>query len=236
MRYLQKVSARKVAIVGYGKMGKLIEKLAPEANLDVCARIDLETGELNIGGLSGADVAIEFTLPEAAPKNLLRLATLGIPTVCGTTGWYEKLPEVRSAFEDSNTTLIYGSNFSIGVNVFDRVVKEAARLFSHYPAYSAWAWEAHHIQKKDAPSGTLLKLVDSMKRGGFTDDINISATRAGYIPGTHEIGFDSLEDTVTLTHTARSREGFARGALTAAKIAIDKRGVFEFSEVLFNER
>jgi 4-hydroxy-tetrahydrodipicolinate reductase len=232
------VKSRKLAIVGYGKMGKLIEKLAPECGFEVCSRIDSEgdTKELTKENLREAEVAIEFTIPDAAPKNLKKLAELGIPTVSGTTGWYKELPAIRAAFEGTNTPFIYGSNFSIGVNIFDRVIKEAAGLFAKYPAYSAWAWEAHHLQKKDAPSGTLLKLVDTMKHAGFTDDISVSANRAGFIPGTHEIGFDSLEDTITLRHTARSREGFARGALTAADLVLKKKGVFEFSEVLFDEQ
>lgn len=231
--------AKKLALVGYGKMGKLIEKLAPDFGYEVCCRINSasrEFAKLTKDKFFGAEVVIEFTTPEAAPKNLLRLAELGLPTVCGTTGWLSQLPAVSAAFKSTNTTLIYGSNFSVGVNVFDRIIKEAGNLFSKYPAYSAWAWEAHHLQKKDSPSGTLLKLVDSMKKGGFSDDINISATRAGFITGTHEIGFDSLEDTITLRHTAKNRDGFAKGSLFGADMALKKNGVFEFSEVLFDEQ
>jgi len=232
------MTAKKLALIGYGKMGKLVEKLAPDFGFEVCCKIqsDSKTSELTKERFLGAEVAIEFTTPEAAPGNLLKLAEFKVSTVCGTTGWFYRLPEVRAAFEKSNTALIYGSNFSIGVNIFDRIIHQAASLFSKYPAYSSWAWEAHHLQKKDAPSGTLLKLVDSMKKAGFQDDINISATRAGFITGTHEIGFDSLEDTITLRHTAKSREGFAKGALLAADIALKRKGIFEFSEVLFDEQ
>jgi len=225
------MTPRKLALVGYGKMGKLVEKLAPEFGYEICSIIKSDSKELTKEMLNGAEVVIEFTTPEAAPRNLLKLAKLGLPTVCGTTGWFSDLNPVKSAFELSETSFIYGSNFSIGVNIFDRVIKQAASLFAKHPSYSAWAWEAHHLQKKDAPSGTLLKLVDSMKGAGYQSEINISATRAGYIPGTHEIGFDSLEDTITLRHTARSREGFARGALTGANLVLKKKGVFEFSEV-----
>lgn len=233
------MKTKKLALVGYGKMGKLIEKLAPDHGYEVCSRISSQSKEskrFTKDDLQGAEVVIEFTAPDAAPKNLLLLAELGLPTVCGTTGWFAQLPEIKAAFENSNTTLIYGSNFSVGVNLFDRLIREAGRLFAKYPGYSAWAWEAHHLQKKDAPSGTLLKLVDSMKLGGFSDDIDISSTRAGFITGTHEIGFDSLEDTINLRHTAKNRDGFAKGALFGAQMALNKSGVFEFSEVLFDEK
>jgi 4-hydroxy-tetrahydrodipicolinate reductase len=128
---------------------------------------------------------------------------------------------------------VWSPNFSIGVNVFTRLVAEASELLAQEGDYGAWAWEIHHITKKDAPSGTLLKLVETMKSTGFERPIDVSSNRAGAHPGTHEIGFDSAADTITLRHTARSREGFARGALKAAKWVIGKRGVFEFSEVLF---
>ncbi len=219
-------------------MGKLVEKLAPDFGFEVCCRIRSDVGsssEINTERLHGADVVIEFTTPEAAPENLIRLAELGVPTVCGTTGWLKVLPAIKDAYKTSQTTLIYGSNFSIGVNIFDVVLRKASELFKQHPSYGAWAWEAHHIQKKDSPSGTLIKLVDTMKHAGFESEINVSATRAGFIPGTHEIGFDSPEDTITLRHTARGREGFAKGALFAADLALKKSGTFEFSEVLFDE-
>lgn len=219
----------KIALVGYGKMGRMIEGLAPEHGCSVVARIDRDTPF----ELSDAEVAIEFSTPEAVRGNLLKLAELGLPTVCGTTGWHSQLSEIRAAFEKRGGTLIYGANFSIGVNIFDRVIREAARLFAAQEQYSAWGWEAHHEQKKDAPSGTLLKLEQTMRSAGYGREIQLSATRAGFIPGTHEIGFDSPNDTITLRHTARSREGFASGALKAAGMARSRKGVFEFSELLF---
>jgi 4-hydroxy-tetrahydrodipicolinate reductase len=128
---------------------------------------------------------------------------------------------------------VWSPNFSIGVNVFSRLVKEAAKLLADEPQYGAWAWEIHHSAKKDAPSGTLIKLVNDMKSAGYERAIDISSNRTGAHPGTHEIGFDSAADTITLRHAARSREGFARGALKAAQWIVGKKGVFEFSEVLF---
>ena len=151
----------------------------------------------------------------------------------GTTGWLEHIDRVKRIIEANDTGLVWSPNFSIGVNVFFRLVAEAARLMAAEPGYGAWAWEIHHSAKKDAPSGTLLKLVDEMKKAGYARNIDVGSNRAGTIPGTHEIGFDSGADTITLRHTARSREGFARGALKAAQWIIGKKGLYEFSEIAF---
>ena len=223
----------KLAIVGYGKMGRLIEQLAPEHGFSVHARIDI--GD-DFGQAAGADVAIEFTTPEAAMENIKRLAEMKVPAVVGTTGWHAHMSEVRTAVERNGTGLIWSPNFSIGVNVFSRLVREAAQLLANEPGYGAWAWEIHHDTKKDAPSGTLLKLVEEMKAAGYHRNIDLGSNRAGRHPGTHEIGFDSAADTITLRHSARSREGFARGALKAAQWIVGKQGVFEFSDVLFTKR
>ncbi|MEZ5401470.1 MAG: dihydrodipicolinate reductase C-terminal domain-containing protein [Bryobacteraceae bacterium] len=222
----------RLAIVGYGKMGKLLDQLAPQFGFEVIARLDLGYTRADLDA-ARPDAAIEFSSPEAALANLETLAAAGIPTVCGTTGWYAHLDRVRAAYAQSAAGLVYGANFSIGVNVFDRIVREAARLLAAQPDYEAWAWEIHHSAKKDAPSGTLLKLTASMRDAGYTRPIDESASRAGAHPGTHEIGFDSPADTITLRHAARSREGFARGALRAAQWIPGKTGVHEFSEVLF---
>jgi 4-hydroxy-tetrahydrodipicolinate reductase len=220
----------KLAIVGYGKMGRLIDQLAPQFDFIVSARID--AGD-SIESARGADVAIEFSTPESAPSNIERLAEVGVPVVCGTTGWLKELPRVSEIVERNHGALVWSPNFSVGVNVFTRLAAEAARLLGNESEYGAWAWEIHHITKKDAPSGTLLKLVDAMKSAGYARPIDVSSNRAGAHPGTHEIGFDSAADTITLRHTARSREGFARGALKAAQWVVGKKGVFEFSEMLF---
>jgi 4-hydroxy-tetrahydrodipicolinate reductase len=152
--------------------------------------------------------------------------------VVGTTGWLEHLDRVRTAVDKGGAGLVWAANFSIGVNVFLRAVHETARLLASESAYGAWAWEIHHSTKKDAPSGTLLALVHEMEAAGYPRPIDVSSNRTGAHPGTHEIGFDSAADTITLRHTARSREGFARGALKAAQWIPGKKGVFEFKEIL----
>jgi len=222
----------KLAIIGYGKMGKLIEQLAPECGFTVHARLDVED---DLRKAAGADVAIEFTVPSAVVRNVEVLTGLRIPVVTGTTGWQDRMEHVRAIVDLNRAGLIWSPNFSIGVNVFYRVVREAAKLLEFEPQYGAWAWEIHHHTKKDAPSGTLLKLVEEMESAGYSRPIDTSANRAGAHPGTHEIGFDSAADTITLRHTARNREGFARGALKAARWLPGKRGVFKFEDVLFNK-
>jgi 4-hydroxy-tetrahydrodipicolinate reductase len=182
---------------------------------------------------AGIDVAIEFSIPSAVAGNVERIAALGVNVVVGTTGWEAQADRVKAAVERSGAGLVWSPNYSVGVNVFFRLAAEAARLLKDEANYGAWAWEIHHITKKDAPSGTLLKLVEEMKRAGYGRDIGVSSNRAGAHPGTHEIGFDSAADTITLRHSARSREGFARGALKAAQWVAGKKGFHEFSEVLF---
>ncbi len=228
---------RRLAIVGYGKMGRLIEQLAPEYDFEVVLKLD-EFNNPNGSGLTaanfeGVDVAIEFSIPAAVPGNVEGIARLGVPLVVGTTGWLEHAAAVKRSVESHGGGLVWSPNFSIGVNVFFRLVAEAARLLSDEAAYGAWAWEVHHAAKKDAPSGTLLKLVEGMKKAGYARNIDVGSNRAGTIPGTHEIGFDSGADTITLRHTARSREGFARGALKAAQWIVGKKGFYEFGEIEF---
>jgi 4-hydroxy-tetrahydrodipicolinate reductase len=218
-----------LAIVGYGKMGRLIDQLAPEYGFTVSARVDIGREE----SLDGADVAVEFSVPSSVLGNVAKVAALRIPMVVGTTGWAEQMADVQSIVARHDSALVWSPNFSIGVNVFTRLVSEAARLLKDEKEYGAWAWEIHHITKKDAPSGTLLQLVEQMKRAGYGRPINTSSNRAGAHPGTHEIGFDSAADTIILRHTARSREGFARGALKAAQWIIGRKGFFDFSDVLF---
>ena len=219
----------KLAIVGYGKMGKLVEQLAPEYGFTIHARLDVGHDPAL---LKGSDVAIEFSTPEAALGNIEELAGLGIPAVIGTTGWLDHMDRVRTAVARGGAGLVWGGNFSVGANVFMRVVHETARLLANEPGYGAWAWEIHHSTKKDSISGTLLALVKEMKAAGYERKIDTSSNRAGAHPGTHEIGFDSAADTITLRQTARSREGFARCALQASQWIPGKKGVFEFKEIL----
>jgi 4-hydroxy-tetrahydrodipicolinate reductase len=229
----------RLALVGYGKMGKVIESLAPEFDASVVLRLDEFNNAERVGmtpeAFQDVDVAIEFTAPDAALGNLQRLAALRVPTVCGTTGWYSELAAVEGWFRSANCGFVYAPNFSIGVNLFERLVAEAARLFAGHPEYGAWAWEIHHNQKKDAPSGTLKSLVEAMGKAGYAHTIDVSSSRAGKVPGTHEIGFDSAADTIELRHVARNREGFARGALHAAQWLTTHGGVHAFSEVLFGQ-
>ncbi|MCL4782261.1 MAG: dihydrodipicolinate reductase [Bryobacterales bacterium] len=229
----------RLALVGYGKMGRVIESLAAEYEAEVVLRLD-EFNNANGAGMTpeafaGVDAAIEFTAPDAVLGNLGRLAELGIPTVCGTTGWYNELPAVAERFQSRGGRLVYAPNFSIGVNLFERIVSEAAALFAAYAEYGAWAWEMHHDQKKDAPSGTLKSLVETMRKSGYNLPVDVSSSRAGKVPGTHVIGFDSAADTIELRHVARNREGFARGALHAARWLLKHEGVHAFSDVLFGD-
>ena len=224
---------RRLAIVGYGKMGRLVEQFAAEYGFDVGLKLD-EFNNANFEGVTaenfrGIDVAVDFSIPPAVLPNVERIAALGVSIVIGTTGWQEHIEAVHAAVERHGIGLVWSPNFSIGVNAFFRVVAEAARLLAGEEDYGAWAWEIHHSTKKDAPSGTLLKLVEEMKKAGYTRPIDVSSNRAGKHPGTHEIGFDSGADTITLRHTARNREGFARGALKAAQRVVGQKGFFEFS-------
>src|SRR2546422_6721874 len=226
-----------IALIGYGKMGKLLEQLAPAQGAEVRLKLD-EFNNTHFEGITaenfrGIDVAIDFSIPDAAVENIERISALGVSIVVGTTGWFEHLEKVRAVVERNSTGLVWSPNFSIGVNAFFRLVEEAARLMANERTYEAWAYEIHHSAKKDAPSGTLWKLVEEMKKAGYGAKIDVSSNRAGAHPGTHEIGFDSAADTITLRHVARSREGFAQGALRAAKWLVGKKGFYEFGDIVF---
>jgi 4-hydroxy-tetrahydrodipicolinate reductase len=228
---------RRLAIVGYGKMGRLIEQFAPQYDFVVALKLD-EFNNANFEGLTaenfrGIDVAIDFSIPAAVRPNAEGLSALGVNLVIGTTGWLEQMEAVKAAVNRQGTGLVWSPNYSIGVNAFFRLVAEAARLLAAQPEYGAWVWEVHHSTKMDAPSGTLLKLVEGMKKAGYGRPIDAASNRAGAHPGTHEVGFDSAADTITLRHTARSREGFARGALKAAQWIVGKEGFYEFGEIIF---
>ncbi len=227
----------KIAIVGYGKMGRMIERTAATRGHEIVARFDIDN---NAGGagltaenLAGVEVAIEFSTPETAVENIKRLAALRVPVVVGTTGWYERLDEVKNLVAERGGALVYGANFSIGMNLFFRIVTEASAMFARYAEYDPFLVEAHHKLKKDAPSGTALVIARLMRESYGERAPEAVAVRAGHIPGTHEVGFDSEADTIKLTHAARSREGFAAGAVLAAEKIVGRQGVFEFSELLF---
>ena len=229
----------RLALIGYGKMGKLVEQLAPGYGASVALKLD-EFNNTNFEGVTaenfrGMDVAIDFSIPSAAVENIERISALGVNLVVGTTGWFEHLDHVGAVIAKNGTGLVWSPNFSIGVNAFFRLVREAAKLMANEPTYEAWAYEIHHSSKKDAPSGTLWKLVEEMKKTGYSRKIDVSSSRAGAHPGTHEIGFDSSADTITLRHVARSREGFAHGALRAAQWIAGKKGFYEFGEIVFTK-
>jgi 4-hydroxy-tetrahydrodipicolinate reductase len=227
---------RGLAIVGHGKMGRLIEQLAPEYGFEVRLTLNSGTNAQGAGltreNLRDVDVAVEFSAPSAAVQNIRQLAALGVPVVAGTTGWYQQLPCVREAVQSSGGALVWSPNFLVGIYRFRQIIAQAASVFAAEAEYEAWGWEIHHSAKRDAPSGTLLAVAEEMKQAGFDRAINLSASRAGAHPGTHEIGFDSNSDTITIRHTTRSREGFARGALRAARWILGKNGVFEFREIV----
>jgi 4-hydroxy-tetrahydrodipicolinate reductase len=226
----------RIAIIGYGKMGRSIERLAPEHDCEVVRVIrsaeNLNGAGLNRDALADPEVAIEFTTPLAAPQNLRRLVEAGVPVIAGTTGWATELPQIRELVMSRNGSVVFGPNFSVGLHHFRATVAEAARRFARDESYGAWGWELHHLAKKDSPSGTLLALADDISRSGYSRPVSLSANRAGTVPGTHEIGFVSAEDTITLRHTAHNRDGFARGALRAARWLAGKKGFFEFREIV----
>jgi 4-hydroxy-tetrahydrodipicolinate reductase len=224
----------RLLLVGYGRMGKLVESLAGEYGCEVVGIVDPMRGPDGVDSprWQGAEVAIDFSSPDAVPANLPVLARRPVNVVVGTTGWGAHEAALRQAVADAGVGVVAAPNFSTGVVLFDAVVGYAARLFAAQGDFSAFLHEAHHHLKKDAPSGTALLLKRTMEQAGFPRAIDVSSTRAGHIPGTHTIGFDGPAETITLTHTARDRTAFARGALVAARWVAGKRGWFSMQDVL----
>ena len=220
----------RIALIGYGVMGQLVAAEAGKAGDEVGA---VFTSKENVSTekLLGHEVAIDFSVGEAVLKNIESCARARVPLVEGATGWKQHESEAKQIVAEHSAAMVYGANFSIGVNLFYRIVKQSATLFAAVEGYVPFIEEAHHSRKRDAPSGTALKLRDLMSEH-LGPDIPTSSTRAGYIPGTHRVGFDSEADQVLLTHTARSRQGFASGALLAAHWIAGRTGVFEFGEVI----
>lgn len=216
-------------------MGQLVEAGARKGGDEVGVVVTSKDGELPVDQIAeklrGHDVAIDFSIGDAVLKNVETCARAGVPLVEGTTGWKQHESTAKQLMSDHSGAMVYGANFSIGVNLFYRIATQAAALFSAVDGYAPFIEEAHHNRKRDAPSGTALKLRDLMSEH-LGPDIPTSSTRAGYIPGTHRVGFDSEADQILLTHTARSRQGFANGALLAAHWIVGRTGVFEFSEVI----
>ena len=224
-----------IALIGYGAMGKLIRALAEEKGHSIGPVIDEADASSSAAGLAdklrGADVVIDFSTADAVRRNVEACMIAGLPMVEGTTGWNDQRAAVEKVVTESGGSFVFGANFSIGVNLFYRVVEHAAELFAKFPDYEVFVEEQHHSRKKDAPSGTALKLKDVVARH-IKHEFSVSATRAGNIPGTHRVGFDGPADQVLLEHTARSREGFAAGALMAAEWIVGKKGFYEFTDVI----
>ena len=227
--------ASKLALVGYGRMGRLVEELAPAHGFEVALRLDEFNNQAAAGitreNFDGVDVAIDFSIPDAVADNAVRIAELGVPLAIGTTGWLDQLDRVRAVVERHGGAVVYGANFSIGVNAFYRVVGAAARAFAAQGDYDAFLYEAHHKYKQDAPSGTALRLLEVVQEAGYARSVDVATQRSGQFPGIHEIGFDSAADTIRVSHTARNREGFASGSLKAARWIMGQRGIYEFSQV-----
>ncbi|HEY0729847.1 MAG TPA: dihydrodipicolinate reductase C-terminal domain-containing protein [Pyrinomonadaceae bacterium] len=227
----------KIALIGNGAMGQLVAAEARAAGDEVGAVVtskdrDLKPDELKekIRGHE-VDVVIDFSVGEAVLRNIEACALAGVPLVEGTTGWKAQEDAAKQIVREHSGALVYGANFSIGVNLFYRIVDRAAALFASVDGYAPFIEEAHHMRKRDAPSGTALQLRDLMAQH-LEAEIPTASTRAGYIPGTHRVGFDSEADQILLVHTARSRKGFASGALLAAHWIAGRTGVYQFSEVI----
>ncbi len=228
-----------LALVGDGKMSRAIAALAPAQGHLVRTVI---TSAENPGGraltaerLRGVDVVLEFTRPDAAPENLLRLAELRLPTVTGTTGWSDRMPEVAARVVARHAALLHAANFSVGVHLFLRTARELARAFAGRAGFDAWVTETHHAAKRDAPSGTGRALVAALRGGDPAREFPVTSIRGGQVPGTHEVTYDGAHETIRLEHVARGREAFAAGALLAAAWLVGREGVFTFDQMLFGE-
>ena len=226
----------RILLLGHGRMGQLVESLAPSYGASIAGIIDDRSGERAIadGDFGQVDVAIDFTLPDAVAKNLPQLAARKINVVIGTTGWQAQEAAMREMAAKAGIGVLAASNFSLGMNVFQLAVEEASRRFAKHAEFGAWIHESHHTMKKDAPSGTALTLKAGMASAGYSRPIAVSSTRVGSIPGTHTVGFDGPSETIELTHTIRDRAVFARGALTAAAWLVGKQGWFSIRDLLMD--
>jgi len=226
----------RILIVGYGRMGQLVERLAPECGCRVAGVLDIDlnaTGEgLQDGAWRDVDVAIDFTTPKAVVQNLPRYAALGLSAVVGTTGWNAEREALRHRCEQAGIGVVAAPNFSVGAVMFEAMAAHAAGLLKGQPAFGAWLHEIHHDKKLDAPSGTALGIKAAMEASGYDRTIDVASSRAGHVPGVHTVGFDGPSETVTLSHSVRDRGTFARGALTAARWVHGKRGWFSMRDVL----
>jgi 4-hydroxy-tetrahydrodipicolinate reductase len=217
----------KLLIVGYGKMGRMVEEVAAGEDIEIVGRVDEGRDEWR-----PADVAVDFSTAAALLANFPKYVQVRMNVVIGTTGWGEHTDKLRADAAQAGLGVVASANFSIGVNIFQHVVAEAARMMRAQPQYGAWIHEIHHSAKRDAPSGTAIQLRDAMKAAGFDRRIDVASSRAGVIPGIHTIGFDGPSDTIELSHTARDRRGFASGALVAARWVKGRTGWYSMQDVL----
>lgn len=228
----------KIALIGYGKMGHEIEKILVSRGHTLPLIIDQDnTDQLTAENLNQCDVAIEFTTPATAFDNIVTCLKAGIPTVCGTTAWLDRLPEMTDLCQQTSGAFFYASNYSIGVNIFFAINRQLARMMNQFPEYDVTLNEVHHVQKKDAPSGTAVTLAEDILAGidrktswhlGTTTDrdkLEVTAQRRAMVPGIHTIVWESDADTITIDHNAKNRSGFAMGAVLAAEYLADKRGI-----------
>ncbi|MBA3901177.1 MAG: 4-hydroxy-tetrahydrodipicolinate reductase [Bacteroidetes bacterium] len=235
----------KIALVGYGKMGKEIEKIAIERNHEVVVKIGVDNlGDFTTENLSKADVAIEFTTPESAVDNIKKCFTANLPVVIGTTGWLSHLGEIQAICEKEGKAMLHSSNFSVGVNLFFELNKQLAKIMNHQKEYDVEMEETHHTQKLDAPSGTAITLAEDLldiiekkdkwvkENTGAPNEMAIKSHRVENVPGTHIIRYTSPIDDIEISHTAHSRKGFALGAVIAAEFLNGKKGIYDMSDVL----
>ncbi len=228
----------RIALLGYGKMGKTVERIALEQDHQITEAMDIGENPMT-DGFSGSwmdqtDVLIDFSVAEAVPTNVQNAIRSGLPIVVGTTGWYDEIPRVRTLVEKDQGACIYSGNFSLGVQIFFRLTREAGRIFSRFQDFDPFLVESHHVQKVDAPSGTAVTMQNLLEES-YGKRLPVTSIRAGYIPGVHTAGFDSPVDTITLEHRARSRDGFARGAILAGQWIQGKKGFHQFDDVIFGD-
>jgi 4-hydroxy-tetrahydrodipicolinate reductase len=225
----------RLALVGHGKMGQAVEQLAPSRGFEVRLVLDEDSNRDGAGleaeKFRGVDVCIEFTTPCAVIENVRRVAALGCNLVVGTTGWFQHLDEVREIVNRSAIGMVYAPNFSIGAQLFFRAAEQVSRIFAGFTMYEPYITETHHRFKKDAPSGSAIELKRRVQPAFGNREVTVGSIRAGYVPGTHELGFDSEADGIILRHTARGRQGFAEGALYAARWVMGKKGLFAFADL-----
>ncbi len=227
-----------IAIIGYGKMGHEIEKIARAKGMHIISIIDPNSSSANYRdideeSLHNVDVCIDFTEPSAVIENIKKISKLGKNIVVGTTGWYNHLEEAKKIVNQNNVGFIYASNFSIGVNIFFKIIENAAKIINSIDAYDVFGYELHHSKKLDVPSGTAKTIEQILvKNINRKKEVPFAAVRSGTIPGTHVVGFDSAADTIELKHTARNREGFALGAVMAAEWINGKKGFYEINDMM----